>query len=108
MKPGAYLVNVSRGSMVDENAVADSLARGYLAGYAADTFEMEDWARPRATVRLPSHRACSRMRDKTLFTPHLGSVVHAHPPGNRNEAAARNIQQALLGYLPAGAINVVS
>jgi phosphonate dehydrogenase len=51
MKPGWFLINVSRGSVVDENAVADALARGHMAGYAADTFEMEDWARPDRPAR---------------------------------------------------------
>lgn len=72
MKPGAFLVNVCRGSVVDEEAVADALETGHLAGYAADTFEMEDWARtdrPRAiSPRL-------LRSDRTLFTPHLGSAV---------------------------------
>ena len=102
MKPGAYLINVSRGSVVDENAIADALARGHLAGYAADTFEMEDWARPDRP-----HSIAPRllgMKDKTLFTPHLGSAV------NRvrleiETTAARNILQALSGQRPAGAIN---
>ena len=31
--------------MVDEQAVADALESGHLAGYAVDVFEMEDWAR---------------------------------------------------------------
>ena len=44
MKRGSYLINVSRGSVVDEEAVADAIESGHLAGYAADTFEMEDWA----------------------------------------------------------------
>lgn len=102
MKPGAYLINVSRGSVVDEDAVADAIESGVLAGYAADTFEMEDWARhdrPRAiNPRL------LRLTDRTLFTPHLGSAVIA----TRREierAAAGNILQVLRGERPSGAIN---
>src|SRR5262245_39473829 len=43
---GAILVNVGRGSVVDEKAVAEALGEGRLAGYAADVYEMEDLSRP--------------------------------------------------------------
>ena len=73
MKPGAYLINVSRGSTVDESAVAQAVEKDQLAGYAADVFELEDWVlpnRPRAVdPRLLAPDA------PTLFTPHLGSAV---------------------------------
>lgn len=72
MPAGALLVNVGRGSVVDENAVADALARGHLGGYAADVFAFEDWseqARPREIP--PGLLAHAR----TVFTPHLGSAV---------------------------------
>jgi len=102
MKPGSYLINVSRGSVVDEEAVADALESGRLAGYAADTFEMEDWAR-RDRPRAIAPRLL-RMKDRTLFTPHLGSaVVSARRAIER--AAAGNILQALRGERPSGAIN---
>lgn len=71
-RPGARLVNVGRGSVVDEDAVAAALETGQLGGYAADVFAFEDWAladRPRAIPpRLMQH-------PQTLFTPHLGSAV---------------------------------
>ncbi len=102
MKRGAFLINVCRGSVVDEEAVADALEYGHLAGYAADTFEMEDWARadrPRAIserlVRFP---------DRTLFTPHLGSAV-ASVRLAIEHAAASDILQVLSGLRPSGAIN---
>uniref|UniRef100_A0A7S4JD36 D-isomer specific 2-hydroxyacid dehydrogenase NAD-binding domain-containing protein n=1 Tax=Odontella aurita TaxID=265563 RepID=A0A7S4JD36_9STRA len=71
-KPGMQLINISRGSCVDEVAVADALESGHLAGYAADVFEFEDWIlndKPDSIeARLLSH-------PKTLFSPHLGSAV---------------------------------
>jgi phosphonate dehydrogenase len=101
MKLDALLVNVGRGSVVDESAVADALERGRLGGYAADVFEMEDWAhqaRPRAIEpRLLLH-------PHTLFTPHLGSAVDRV----RREIAlqaADDIAAALSGRAPRHAIN---
>lgn len=67
------LLNVCRGSVVDEDAVADSLEKGHLGAYAADVFEMEDWAL-RERPREISPRLLA-LREKTLFTPHLGSAV---------------------------------
>ena len=102
MKAGASLVNVGRGSLVDEAAVAASLAAGRLAGYAADVFEMEDWAleaRPREI-----HPALLADRARTFFTPHLGSAVEA---ARREIAleAAENLLDAFAGVRPRGALN---
>ncbi|HXX93113.1 MAG TPA: NAD(P)-dependent oxidoreductase, partial [Planctomycetota bacterium] len=46
IRPGTTLVNVGRGSVVDEEAVAEAIRAGRLAGYAADVFEREDQSRP--------------------------------------------------------------
>ena len=73
MKPGAYLVNPARGSLVDEAAVAEALASGHLGGYAADVFEFEDWARSDRPSTV--HPALIKATDRTIFTPHLGSGV---------------------------------
>jgi phosphonate dehydrogenase len=101
MKPGAFLINTARGSLVDEAAVADALEGDRLAGYAADVFSMEDWAfpdRPREVSArlLKSHKA--------VLTPHLGSAVDRV----RREIAlqaAESTLQALHGEVPAGAVN---
>jgi phosphonate dehydrogenase len=101
MQPHALLINVGRGSVVDERAVADALATDRLGGYAADVFELEDWARPdhpRAVEpRLLTH-------PRTLFTPHLGSAVGQV---RRDIAlrAAEGIAEALAGGRPRDAIN---
>ena len=73
VRQGAFLINVGRGSTVDEAAVADSLDSGHLAGYAADVFEMEDWARADRPNGI-EHRLTGD-RAKTFFTPHIGSAV---------------------------------
>lgn len=101
MKPGAFLINPARGSLVDEAAVADALDAGQIAGYAADTFEMEDWARPDRP-----HEICARLvtSEKTLLTPHLGSAVDGIRYDIAMEAA-ESIVEILAGKPPRGAIN---
>jgi phosphonate dehydrogenase len=101
VKPGALLVNVGRGSVVDETAVADALESGRLGGYAADVFEMEDWARP-ARPRAIEPRLLSH--PLTLFTPHLGSAVDRV----RREIALQAVEgiaDALCGRRPRNAVN---
>lgn len=100
-KPGQFIVNVGRGSVVNEEAIAHALDEGLLAGYAADVFACEDWAladRPAAiSARLLA-------RADTLFTPHLGSAVR----GVRiaiEQRAADNIIAVLQGRDPLDAIN---
>lgn len=102
MKAGAYLINTCRGSVVDEQAVVEALASGRLAGYAADVFEMEEWARPGRPQAIP--QALLDDSERTLFTPHIGSAVDAVRLEIELEAA-RNILQALRGEIPQGAIN---
>jgi phosphonate dehydrogenase len=101
MRPGALLINVGRGSVVDELAVAAALENGALGGYAADVFEMEDWALPdRPGLINPRLLADPR----TLFTPHLGSAV-ASVRRAIELRAVDNIADALVGRRPRDAIN---
>ena len=65
MKPTAYLVNISRGPIVDEAALVDVLQRGTIAGAALDTFDVEP---------LPENHALLQL-DNTLICPHLGYVT---------------------------------
>ena len=102
IRPGCRLVNVGRGSVVDEQAVAAAVADGRLGGYAADVFELEDKAladRPRSI-----HRSLLSDRERTLFTPHLGSAV-ADVRLEIETQAARSILQYLDGDVPDGALN---
>ena len=64
LKPGAFLVNTSRGPIVDEAALIDVLERRAIAGAGLDVFDVEP---------LPQDHAFRRL-DNTVITPHLGYV----------------------------------
>ena len=65
MKPTAYLVNISRGPIVDETALVDVLERRAIAGAALDTFDVEPLPHDHPLLKL----------DNTLICPHLGYVT---------------------------------
>lgn len=72
MRPGAILMNASRGTVVDIDALADRLEGGYLAGAAIDVFPVE----PRSN----DDEFVSPLRrfDNVILTPHIGgSTVEA-------------------------------
>ena len=102
MRPDSIIVNVGRGSLVDEDAVFQALQSGHLAAYGADVFEMEDWARTDRPKQIPQ-RLLEDV-ERTCFTPHIGSAVDEVRKEVAMEAA-RNIIQALQGKRPNGAVN---
>ena len=65
MNPSSYLVNISRGPIVNEQALVDALQRRYIAGAALDTFDVEP---------LPENHPLLQM-DNALICPHLGYVT---------------------------------
>lgn len=65
MKPTAYLVNTSRGPIVDEQALVTVLESGKIAGAALDVYDQEPLPRDHALRRL----------DNVVLTPHLGYVT---------------------------------
>jgi phosphoglycerate dehydrogenase-like enzyme len=64
MKPGAYLINTSRGALVDEDALCDALEAGHLRGAGLDVYEHE----PDVSSRL-------RKLDSAVILPHIGSAT---------------------------------
>jgi len=105
IKQGTYLINPARGSLVHEEAVADALECGRLAGYAADVFEMEDWART-GRPHTVSFRL-QQYQDRTVLTPHLGAAVDA-VRRDIAMAAANSIVDYFEGRTPRGAVNAPS
>jgi D-3-phosphoglycerate dehydrogenase len=64
-KPGAIVVNISRGPIVEEAALIDALRSGHLAGAGLDVFDREP---------LPADHPF-RSLDNVVVTPHLGYVT---------------------------------
>ena len=66
---GSYIVNVGRGSAIDEDALADNLESGHIAGAALDVFQTEP---------LPSGNRLWHIKN-LLITPHVaGNMTLAH------------------------------
>jgi phosphonate dehydrogenase len=102
LKPGAFLINIARGSLVNESDVAQAVESGRLGGYAADVYEFEDAALAPGSVEV--HSGLVALRNKTILTPHLGSAVTSVRRRIERDAAL-NIVEALSGRRPHGAVN---
>lgn len=88
MKKTAYLINTSRGPIVDEKALAKALKEGQIKGAAIDVFEFE----PEITPELKD-------LDNIILTPHIASATE-ETRNKMAELAAVNIIEALEGRTP--------
>lgn len=89
MKPGACLVNTSRGEVVDQAALIDALRAGRLAGAALDTYEDEP---------LPADSPLRRL-DNVVLSPHVAGQTQAALVRVAT-AAATSILEELAGRRP--------
>lgn len=93
---GALLVNTSRGPVVDEAAVAESLLGGSLGAAALDVFEEEPLPTDSPLRRVP--------RERLLLTPHsIGSSRASRTSGT--QMATEAMLSALAGRVPANVVN---
>ena len=83
MKPEAYVVNTSRGGVIDEEALLDALKSGRLAGAALDVYEKE----PPNIVELLT-------KDNLICTPHIGAQTE-----EAQKAASTILARKVINYL---------
>ena len=84
MKPGSMLINTARGTLVDENAIAEACEAGHLWGYATDVLETEPMQAPHPFQKL----------DNVIVTPHIASRTF----GSIQRQGSRAVQN-LVNYL---------
>ena len=93
VKPTTLIVNTARGGLVDEQAVADALSAGRLAGFAADVLSKEPPPASNPLLTAPN----------TIITPHYG---WASPEARRRVMAqtVANVSNFLAGH-PVNVVN---
>ena len=88
MKDGVYVINTSRGEVMDEKALADALLSGKVKGAGLDVYESE----PEITAELLSMK-------NVVLLPHIGSAT-VETRNKMAEMAAKNVIAALEGKKP--------
>jgi phosphoglycerate dehydrogenase-like enzyme len=89
MKPRAVVINVARGEIIDQAALADALKQGKLKGAGIDVFDREPIDASNPLFDLPN----------VLLTPHIAGVTGG-TFRRRAEAAAENVARTLQGLPP--------
>jgi glyoxylate reductase len=96
MKPTAYLINNSRGAVVDEKALYDALKTGRIAGAALDVFEQEPTPQNNPLLTL----------DNVVMAPHISSAS-IETRAKMSEMVAENILAYFRGEKPPNLINTM-
>jgi D-3-phosphoglycerate dehydrogenase len=97
MKPDAFFINMSRGNLVDETALAKALIEDRIAGAAMDVGRAPDQMPSPELARLPN----------VIATPHIGGLT---PPASESQAldTVRQVEALVKGEVPPGAANLES
>ncbi len=96
VKPGVLIVNAARGGLIDEQALADALAEGRVAGAGIDVFSNEP-PTGNPLIGLPN----------VVLTPHLGAAT-IEAQDKAGTAVARSVRLALRGDFVPDAVNVAA
>ena len=96
MRKGAFLVNASRGPVVDEGALVAALAAGHLGGAGLDVFEQEP---------TPAGNPLRRM-ENVFFSPHVAGYT-AEAEARALEMVRDNLTRVLDGEEPSNVVNGV-
>ncbi len=94
MRPGSYLVNVSRGQLIDEVALYDALKSGHLAGAGLDVYDPEPTVADHPLFTLPN----------TICTAHIGSYTEAGVL-RMQTMACQEVARILRGERPLNLVN---
>jgi phosphoglycerate dehydrogenase-like enzyme len=89
MKPTAFLINVARGALVDEAALAEALVEGRIGGAGLDVFNQEPPDLSSPIFSLPN----------VIATPHIAGVTDG-TSRKRAQAAAANVDRIAAGLEP--------
>jgi len=91
MRAGSYLLNASRGTVVDVGALAGAIKRGHLAGAAIDVFPQEP------ETNSDGFETPLRGLPNVVMTPHIGGST-----AEAQEAIGREVGTALIRFVNAG------
>jgi len=96
MKPNAYIINVARAELVDEQALADAIASGRIMGAGVDVFTTEPVAADNPLLAVEGKRL--------LLSPHVAGVTD-EAAGRIINMASANIARVLKGEKPESLVN---